>query len=91
MTNINETLLKETKPYFYIYDCREDEIEHFLFCCRKFLERQKEAIRIIEGIMTAHGKKDLLRQVSELARVEYGIRELEPWVRDHVVHESRNC
>lgn len=36
--------------------------------------------------MTAHGKQELLRHVVELARVEQGIRELEPWVRDHVVH-----
>lgn len=86
MTNINETLWNEIKPYLHKYDCFEDEIEHFLFHNRNFLERQTEAIRIIENIMTLHGKKDLLRQVSELARVEYGIRELEPWVRDHVVH-----
>jgi hypothetical protein len=36
--------------------------------------------------MEEHGKGPLLKQVSELARVELGIRELEPWVRDHVVH-----
>lgn len=86
MTNINETLWNEIKPYLHKYDCFEDEIEHFLFHYRDFLKRQNEAIHIIEGVMTLHGKKDLLQQVSELARVEYGIRELEPWVRDHVVH-----
>lgn len=86
MTNINKTLLEKIRPYLYKYDFFEGEIEHFLFYCRAFLERQKEAMDIIESVMTAHGKVDLLRQVSELARVEYGIRELEPLVRDHVVH-----
>lgn len=88
MMNINRTLIKEINPYLYNYDCDRDqnEIEDFLTHHGNFLERQKEAIHIIEDIMTKHGKKELLRHVAELARVEHGIRELEPWVRDHVVH-----
>ena len=86
MMNINETLLKETDIYLYNYDCNRSEIEHFLIYRGTFLERQQEAIRIIESIMTRHRKAELLHYVTELARVEHGIRELEPWVRDHVVH-----
>ena len=86
MMNINGTLLNETNTYLYNYDCDPYEIERFLTHRRTFLERQREAIHIIEGIMTTHGKKELLRHIAELARVEHGIRELEPWVRDHVVH-----
>lgn len=84
--SINLTLLKEIIPYLYDYNCDQDDIESFMTYRGPFLERQHKAIEIIEGIMTAHGKKRLLRYVVELARVEHGIRELEPWVRDHVVH-----
>jgi len=51
-----------------------------------FLKRQQEAVKITKGILEAHGKADLFGYLAELARVETGIRELEPWVRDHVVH-----
>lgn len=84
--DINSTLLKQTNTYLYDYGCNQKEIEHFLTHFRNFPERQQKAIDIIEGIMTIHGKKELLRHVAELARVEHGIRELQPWVRDHVVH-----
>lgn len=36
--------------------------------------------------MAAHGKQELLSCLADLAIVETKIRELEPWVRDHVVH-----
>lgn len=84
--NINATLFNKIAPYLYSYDCDQFEIGHFLTTHAPFLQRQREAIQIIEGIMTVHGKKELLRHITELARVEHGIRELEPWVRDHVVH-----
>ncbi len=84
--NINVTLLDETNTYLDNYACYRDEIEHFLAHGGTFLERQQQAINIIRSIMTTHGKEELLRHVAELARVEHGIRELEPWVRDHVVH-----
>ena len=87
MSNVNETLLKEIETYVYNnYGCDRYEIEHFLTHHGEFLEKQREAIRIIESIMTIHGKKRLLRHVVELARVEHGIRELERGIRDHVVH-----
>lgn len=84
--NINVTLLNEIMPHLYLYDCHPIEIEQFLTKESSFLERQHKAIQIIEGIMTVHGKEELFHHMVELARVEHGIRELEPWVRDHVVH-----
>jgi len=98
--NINETLLRETKTYFYQYESPQHEIKDFLTIRNKlsfkiyeclfkqvaFLKRQRKAIQIIEDILVVHGKERLLPHVVELARVEHGIRELEPRVRDHVVH-----
>jgi hypothetical protein len=86
--NINATLLEENTIYLYKYNCDryEKEIEHFLTHHENILERQQEAINIIKSIMTKHGKKELLCYIDELARVEHGIQELEPQVRDHVVY-----
>lgn len=85
--NINETLLEQTGTYLSGYGCNRNKIECFLTHCRDFSERQKKAIAIIKDIMRKHGKKELPHQVvAELARVEHGISELQPWVRDHVVH-----
>ncbi len=86
MMNINETLLEQTRTYLSGYGCNRDEIECFLIHCRNFPERQEKAIAIIKDIMRTHEKKELHLHVVELARVEQGIRELQPWVRDHVVH-----
>jgi len=61
-------------------------LRDFLFNFDSFWDRQKKAIKIIEKIMKHHGKKPLLSQVAELARVEHSIKELEPSARDHVVH-----
>jgi len=83
---INRTVFNAIRNVLWDYGCYEDEIERFLTARWGFRRRQTEAISILEGIMTAHGKQELLRYVVELARVEQGIRELEPWVRDHVVH-----
>jgi len=84
--NINQTLLTAIQPYLDEYDCFAQELNPFLTERKPFLTRQQEAIQIIEGIMTQHGKKELLGHLTELARVEQGIGQLEPWVRDHVVH-----
>lgn len=83
---INRTILESIEDVLWDYSCYEDEISRFLTARWGFRRRQEEAISIIERIMTAHGKKELLRHVVGLAKVELGIRELEPWVRDHVVH-----
>jgi len=84
--NINKTLIKSVSFDLSEYHCYKPKIAEFLLLRKPFLERQKEAIEIINNIMVIHGKESLLPQIVELARIEHGIRELEPWVRDHVVH-----
>lgn len=86
MLNINRTLLNQTNIYLCDYNCKQYDIEQFLIHSKTFDERQKTSIGIIEDIMETHGKEKLLKYVVELAKVEQGIRKLEPWVRDHVVH-----
>lgn len=90
MPDINRTLLDNIfrdSCYLSEYGCYRDDFEN-LFLRRRFIQRQKEAIKIIENILTSHGKKELLKHVSELAKIEYGIKELQPWQRDHVVHAT---
>jgi hypothetical protein len=90
--NINVRLLEEIRPYLNSrselspYDLSEEIVAPFLFHNGGFSERQEKAIHIIEDIMAAHGKGELIKTVIELARVEHGIGELEPRARDHVVH-----
>jgi len=86
--NINDTLLEKVKYCSWEYSCWDDEIGHFLTgkTSLSFIKRQEEAIRISRAILEAHGKAELLGCLEDLAKVETNIRELEPWVRDHVVH-----
>lgn len=84
--DINNTLLNETKNYLHKYAPLNNKIAHFLTHGKPLLKRQREAINIIDEIMTKHGKNKLLPPISELARIENGIRELEPHYRDHIVH-----
>jgi hypothetical protein len=84
--DISQTLLDGISDDLLDYGCARTEVEHFLSYRTPFLKRQREAIQLIENIMAHHGKRELLECVAELARVEHGIRQLEPWVRDHVVH-----
>lgn len=88
--SIHETLLNEiasnSENFLFNYGCDRIDIETFLLDYEPFINRQKRAINIIEKVLLAHGKEKLLSYLVELARVEHGIRELEPWVRDHVVH-----
>ncbi len=85
-------LLEEIRPYlhpkrsFSRYNLSEEIIKPFLTLREDFCTRQQQAISIVEDIMNAHGKKDLIHTVIELAKVEQRIRELAPWARDHVVH-----
>jgi len=83
---INEKLKPNYDWYEYYYDCPHEVIVDLLLNEKDFLKRQSLAITAIEKIMRSHKKQSLLSHVSELARIEHGIRKLEPWVRDHVVH-----
>ena len=88
--SISKILLEETlnghTDLLYDYGSSRPEIEHFLLDSVPFLRRQQMAIDIVEGILAAHGKEKLLKHLALLSKVEHGIRKLEPWVRDHVVH-----
>ena len=87
---INQIIFEAIIKYLMAYEdycCDKDEIKGFLTIDNQdSRQRQEEAISIINKIMTAHGKQELRGTVTELARVEYGTRELEPFIRDHVVH-----
>jgi hypothetical protein len=83
---INVRIFEGIRDNTYEYGFERWIVEEFLTVARDFPTRQANAISIIEGIMTPHGKQKLLGHVVQLAKVEYGIRELEPLVRDHVVH-----
>lgn len=84
--DINEKLHPNWDYNEYYYDCPHKLIVDFLMHEHDFLKRQKMAITAIDNIMKAHNKQQLLHHVTELARIEHGTMELEPWVRDHVVH-----
>jgi hypothetical protein len=84
--SINETLLNIDNYTMFTYGCWENEFDIFLRTQSDFDSRQQQAISKIEELMTAHKKQDLLHHIAELARIEHGIKEVEPWVRDHVVH-----
>lgn len=83
--NINNTITDAINDFLYLYDSNPDEIATFL-TQQSFSKRQEAAINIIDRIMAAHSKRKLLRYVSNLARIEVSIGELEPYARDHVVH-----
>jgi len=36
--------------------------------------------------LNVHGKEDIVQFLGNLASIEPNIQELQPWVRDHVVH-----
>lgn len=52
----------------------------------KFKKRQKKSLEIIRKILNVHGKEDIVYFLGNLASIEPKIQELQPWVRDHVVH-----
>ena len=78
-------LRNELKDEFDFRSSDLGEIKDFMKSIN-FEERQRIAQRLIGHVLARHGKDNILRFVNRLAQVEYKIRELEPWVRDHVVH-----
>jgi hypothetical protein len=84
--NINNKLKELIDNYTWDYGLWDGEIEDFFNSYPGSEERKKKSKALIEKIMTAHGKEDLYSYLSELARIEDGIKKLEPWVRDHVSH-----
>jgi hypothetical protein len=51
-----------------------------------FEERQNKSVDIIKQILDIHGKADIVKFLGCLASIEPRIQELQPRVRDHVVH-----
>ncbi|TAL18146.1 hypothetical protein EPN96_02330 [bacterium] len=62
------------------------EFEEGKLCRGKFEKRQETSIDIIEKILDIHGKGDIVKFLGKLAKIEPKIQDLQPWVRDHVVH-----
>ncbi len=84
---INKTIFAGINNCLYEYGLDSDQVQEFLNFPRKYFHRRRtKAIEIIERVLTEHGKQNLLKYVVQLAKVEHNIPELEPWVRDHVVH-----
>lgn len=87
MVNVNRTLIEDISPYLWEYGCEPQQFDRLLaFPRSNFSGRQRAAVGLVHSILEAHGKQDLFSYLAELAKVESGIRQLEPWVRDHVVH-----
>ena len=52
----------------------------------EFKERQQKAVEIVREILRRHRKDEIVLFLDRLAGLETAVQELEPWVRDHVVH-----
>lgn len=52
----------------------------------KFDKRQEKSLQLIRKILNIHGKEDIVKFLARLASIEPRIQEVQPWVRDHVVH-----
>ena len=96
--NINQTLLKEIKPYLACYDCDERQVEAILSRPGTFerwlhpfvrRDRQEQVVNTISSIMEPHGKRHLFEHILQLRRVENGVHSLVPLHRDHVLHTLR--
>jgi len=81
--NINEVLFSGVEEYFRRNDYLRQIIEEFLLTSPK---RKEKAFEIIRRIMLPHGKEGLLSYMIRLAKIEYKIKELQPELRDHVIH-----
>lgn len=84
--NINNTIKAKIHDFILKYGVSNWELEEFLSLQPGSTERRDYSIVLIREIMTAHSKESLHKYLSELGRIEAGIQELEPWVRDHVSH-----
>ncbi|MFA5399915.1 MAG: hypothetical protein WC169_00980 [Dehalococcoidia bacterium] len=83
--DINSFLLTECSEYLYHYDCQYRDVSEFIEM-DALDDRQKMAVALIRNIMAAHGKEQLLDEITGLIEIERGIRELEPWAREHGTH-----
>jgi hypothetical protein len=94
--NINVTLRDIIEDYYDKYNLDTAVVQEFLIMEPRnkresalekyFAERRGKAAEIIRFTTERHGKQTLKYLTDELARVEYGIRSLQRYIRDHVVH-----
>jgi hypothetical protein len=52
----------------------------------QFKCRQEKSVEVLHAILKRHEKQELVGFIAGLAIIEPRIQELQPWVRDHVVH-----
>ena len=83
--SINGTLLDKISIHSHEYEFERAELQNFIET-NDFLEKQKNAICVIQNIMARHGKENFRRYLADLAKFECGIQTLKPTHRDHVVH-----
>lgn len=84
---INDTLLNGIgKDIMSNYGLNYCKVGEFMGIKTDFPKKQEKALEIIEFIMEKRKKRQFLPYLKELARVEYGAREFDPRMRDHVVH-----
>lgn len=87
--NITESLLTgliDNHDILYDYGCLRSHVTSFMKTPMLFSDRQRQAMTIIEEILSAHGKESLLGHLSQLAHIELHAGGLQPRARDHVVH-----
>lgn len=87
-TNVGQALARFLRRDDVVshYKYEPDDVTSFLLTRRNLVPRQHDAVRLIGRVLAAHRKEALLTAVAELARVEAAIHQLQPHVRDHVVH-----
>jgi hypothetical protein len=86
LEGINKKIFESVEYLSWLYPLDNDKTRKLL-SSKDFDVRQKLAEDLIEKILIYRGKPQILQTVSDLAKIERNIKELQPWVRDHVVHE----
>ena len=51
-----------------------------------FTAHKEASLRIMNEILSQHGKTYIMKFLFDLAKIEYKIQEVQPWVRDHIYH-----
>ena len=86
--NINVTLFNAIRNELSYYDCDDESVRSLLLHEGCFSERQAKAIAIVEKAFESHKKGEFSLPMVKLARIESGVRDVEPRLRDHVVHAT---
>jgi hypothetical protein len=84
--DINITLFDECKKHFVDYDCNVDDIRVFLFDNSERKAKQDKAVDIMKNIMDSTESENILLFLLKLANIERSIYDLQPFIREYVVH-----